>query len=72
MIQAMIYSQLDEEVATFLHEEGFQKEKRVYKLFTFSRLIGKFYLDRKKGEIIFDGPIKLTISSPYSEFKVLP
>lgn len=68
MIQAMIYSQLDEEVAEFLHEEGFRKEKRTYKLFTFSRLLGNFDLDKKNGLIKFNGPVKLIISSPYSEF----
>ena len=68
MVQAVIYSQLDDEVAEFLHEEGFQKEKRTYKLFTFSRLLGSFNLDKKIGQIKFNGPIKLTISSPYSDF----
>lgn len=68
IVQAMIYNQLDSEVAEFLHEGGFKKEKRVYKLFTFSRLSGNYNLDRKNGQIRFNNPIKLTISSPYSEF----
>lgn len=68
MVQAMIYNQLEKEVADFLHEEGFRKEKRTYKLFTFSRLLGRFRLDRKKGQIKFIGPIKLIISSPYNDF----
>ena len=65
MVQAMIYNQLDEEVAEFLHEGGFKKEKRIYKLFTFSRLMGRFDLDRTNGKIRFHGPIKLI---PYSKF----
>ncbi len=68
MIQAIIYNQLDDELAEFLHEEGFQKEKRTYKLFTFSRLLGNFDLNRKNGQIKFNGPVKLIISSPYNEF----
>ncbi|HZJ76562.1 MAG TPA: CRISPR-associated endoribonuclease Cas6, partial [Oscillospiraceae bacterium] len=68
IVQAMIYNQLDNEIADFLHEGGFKKEKRVYKLFTFSRLNGNYSLDRKNGQIRFDSPIKLTISSPYSKF----
>ncbi|MBZ2175797.1 CRISPR-associated endoribonuclease Cas6 [Schnuerera sp. xch1] len=68
IIQAMLYNQLEEEISTFLHEEGFQKENRTYKMFTFSRLMGKFYLDKEEGKIIFYGPIKLTISSYYNEF----
>lgn len=68
LIQSMIYNQLDDEVAEFLHEEGFRKEKRNYKLFTFSRLLGNYHLDRKDGLLKFNGPVKLTISSPYNEF----
>ncbi|HHV38599.1 MAG TPA: CRISPR-associated endoribonuclease Cas6 [Tepidimicrobium sp.] len=68
LVQAMIYNQLKEDVATFLHEEGFQKEKRTYKMFTFSRLKGKFDLDRENSRIEFIGPVKLTISSPYEDF----
>ncbi len=68
MVQAMIYNQLDEEVADFLHEEGFRKGKRSYRLFTFSRLRGNYELDRRNGQIKFNGPVKLVVSSPYSEF----
>lgn len=68
MVQAMIYGQLDKDTAEFLHDEGFQKEKRTYRLFTFSRIIGSYRLDRKNEQIKFNGPIKLIISSPYSDF----
>lgn len=68
MVQAMIYNQLNEEIAEFLHEEGFKKEKRTYKLFTFSRLTGNYDLDRINGQIKFQGPLRLVISSPYNEF----
>lgn len=68
IVQAMIYELLDEEMANFLHEEGFQNGKRVFKMFTFSRISGKYFLDKKSGVIIFNGPIKLTISSYFDEF----
>lgn len=68
LVQAMIYEVLNEEVASFLHEEGFQNEKRVFKMFTFSRLIGDYFLDRKQGKITFNGPVRLTISSAFNEF----
>ncbi len=68
IIQAMIYSILDDELAHFLHEKGFQTEKRTFKMFTFSRLKGRYILNKNDGLIIFDGPIKLTISSHYEEF----
>ncbi len=68
IVQAMIYNQLDDEVSEFLHEEGFKKEKRTYKLFTFSRLKGIYNLDKGNGQIRFNNPIKLVISSPYRDF----
>ncbi|WP_200804891.1 CRISPR-associated endoribonuclease Cas6 [Anaerosalibacter sp. Marseille-P3206] len=68
LVQAMIYDVLNEELASFLHQEGFKNEKRVFKMFTFSRLIGDYFLDRKQGKIIFNGPVKLTISSVFNEF----
>lgn len=68
LIQGMIYRNLDDEIGTFLHDKGFQKEKRTYKMFSFSRLVGKFYIDREKEKIIFKSPIELTISSPYNSF----
>lgn len=68
IVQAMIYEVLNEEVATFLHEEGFENGKRIFKMFTFSRLTGEYSLDRENGKIIFSGPVKLTISSPFSDF----
>src|SRR5690625_2287690 len=68
MVQAMIYNQLEEEVADFLHEEGFRKEKIIYKLCNFYRLLVRCRLDKKKGQIKFIGPIKLIISSPYNDF----
>lgn len=68
IVQGMIYENLDKELSNFLHNEGFQKDKRIYKMFTFSRLIGPYFLDRENGKIIFSSPIKLIISSPYAEF----
>ncbi len=68
IVQAMIYGSLDYKLGDFLHNKGFKNEKRVYKMFTFSRLIGDFHLDRENGQIIFDKAVKLTISSPYNEF----
>jgi len=40
MVQTMIYRLLDEELADFLHEEGFQNKNRTFKMFTFSRING--------------------------------
>ena len=68
IVQAMIYKHLNEELATFLHKIGFENGKRSFKMFTFSRLVGTYKIDKEAGKIIFDNPVSLTVSSPYCEF----
>lgn len=68
MIQGMIYDSLKAELADFLHEKGFSNEKRSFKMFTFSRLIGDYTIDKNKEKIIFNDALSLVISSPYEEF----
>jgi CRISPR-associated endoribonuclease Cas6 len=41
LIQSLIYRTFPEETAIFLHDEGFQYQKRKFKLFTFSRILNK-------------------------------
>ncbi|WP_457755596.1 CRISPR-associated endoribonuclease Cas6, partial [Thermodesulfatator indicus] len=64
LVQAFIYRSLDATLASFYHERGFAYGKRRFKLFTFSRLLGK---ERKfnpeKREITFHGRVKLKISA---------
>ncbi|MBS3971329.1 MAG: CRISPR-associated endoribonuclease Cas6 [Clostridia bacterium] len=68
IIQAMIYNNISPELARFLHDRGFLFEKRVFKLFTFSRLLGEFMLDKNSGQIVFANNLALYISSPINEF----
>lgn len=68
MVQAMIYNSLDNDIAEFLHEKGFEHGKRSFKMFTFSRIIGNYSIDKSRGKIIFKGPISLIVSSPYDAF----
>lgn len=68
LVQAMIYELLEEGLSEFLHEEGFQNEKRVFKMFTFSRLLGDYSLDRKNSKITFMESVDLTISSHFNDF----
>ncbi|MGI6553151.1 MAG: CRISPR-associated endoribonuclease Cas6 [Bacillota bacterium] len=68
IVQAMIYDSIDPDLATFLHEKGYQTGSRVFKLFTFSRLLGPFQIDRSNGLIRFKDKITLVISSPFDEF----
>lgn len=65
-IQSMLYHNISPELASFLHNKGFSYERRSFKMFTFSRLIGKYQINN--GRIIFDTPIKLVISSPIDRF----
>ncbi len=68
IVQAMIYNSLDDEIAFFLHEKGFVHEKRKFKMFAFSRLMGNYNLDKKAGTISFKGPVSLVVTSPYNGF----
>lgn len=68
LVQAMIYKLLKEDLSEFLHEKGFQNENRAFKMFTFSRILGKYSLDSKNGKITFTSPVKLIISSHFSDF----
>ncbi|HHW39898.1 MAG TPA: CRISPR-associated endoribonuclease Cas6 [Syntrophomonadaceae bacterium] len=66
LVQGLIYRHLDNPVLrNYLHDQGFVLEKRRFKLFTFSRLLGKeVRYDREKGCLVFTPPIRLLICSP--------
>lgn len=66
LIQGMIYRGMENPLLSrYLHEQGFQLEKRRFKLFTFSRLMGqKSHLDRANKKITLIPPLQLVICSP--------
>jgi len=68
LVQGMVYNNIDEELAEFLHNEGYLYNKRHLKMFNFSRLIGEYKIDRKQNTIKFLSEIRLYISSPLDEF----
>jgi len=68
LVQGLIYRVLDSRVATFLHNRGFKRGSRSFRLFTFSRLLGSFRLNRQANTIVFTGKVRLVISSPYDAF----
>ncbi|MBS4535598.1 CRISPR-associated endoribonuclease Cas6 [Clostridium sp. D2Q-14] len=69
IIQGFIYNNIsDEKFRKFLHDKGFKYEKRNFKLFTFSRIEGKYQIDKKRKRISFESPIYITISSLVDEF----
>ena len=65
-IQSFLYRHISPELGKFLHDHGFTLEKRRFKMFTFSRLQGKYKI--MKDKIKFFPPIYLTISSPLDRF----
>lgn len=68
VIQSFIYRNISKKLAKFLHDEGYQTQGRRFKLFTFSRIIGKFSLRPKRGKIEFFGPVNFQIGSPLNNF----
>jgi CRISPR-associated endoribonuclease Cas6 len=60
-LQALIYNNLDDAMARFIHDEGFKYESRNFKMFTFSKLLGQYKIDGK--QIKFLNSITLYISS---------
>ncbi|OYD14013.1 hypothetical protein CH333_09390 [candidate division WOR-3 bacterium JGI_Cruoil_03_44_89] len=41
IVQGFIYRNIDATLASFLHDKGFVSKGRSFKLFTFSRLLGR-------------------------------
>ena len=63
LIQAFIYQNIsDITIRKDLHDVGYVSGKRHLKLFTFSRLSGRFQIENDTKEISFKPPVSLTIS----------
>lgn len=65
-LQGMIYNLLDDEYREFLHDKGYSLNDRRFKLFTFSKLLGRY--SYRGSYIIFDRYVSLIISSLIREF----
>jgi CRISPR-associated endoribonuclease Cas6 len=63
MLQGLIYSQLEPNLASWLHGAAYQFAKRTYKMFTFSRLAGNYNLDKRTKRITFTGPVSFKLAS---------
>ncbi len=68
LVQSVVYSAIDPELAAFLHDHGYQSGSRRFTLFTLSRLSGRFRMNKDKGTISFDDQVRLVVSSPVDEF----
>ena len=67
ILQGFIYSQLEPNLASWLHGAAYSYAQRTFKMFTFSRLTGRFELDTKTKRISFDGPVTFQLASHNSE-----
>jgi CRISPR-associated endoribonuclease Cas6 len=63
LIQAFIYNHLGEK-STWLHEEGFQHEKRRFKLFCYSGILERGKYIRSDRVFVFPDSVSFLISSP--------
>ncbi|OYD16998.1 CRISPR-associated endoribonuclease Cas6, partial [candidate division WOR-3 bacterium JGI_Cruoil_03_51_56] len=52
-------------LADKIHSQGYKFEKRQFRMFTFSRLLGRMH--HQDDSFIFDGPVSLWIASPQTE-----
>jgi CRISPR-associated endoribonuclease Cas6 len=66
LIQALIYTHLDEHLAQALHDEGIPEGNRRLKLFTFSRLLGPCRV--RGGWLEANGALRLVVASPMISF----
>lgn len=69
ILQGFIYHQMEDKAfSQFLHEKGYMYGKRSFKFFTFSRLMGRAFIDRKKKTIMFKEHVRWQVSSCLPKF----
>jgi len=66
-LQSFIYNHISTHLADFLHNKGYRYGGRVFRLFTFSRILGKCRIEKENEAIVFDSPFKFQISSPLDD-----
>lgn len=66
LLQGFIYSNIDNELAEFLHNHGYIYKGRSFKLFTFSNILNRGH--KVNNTFNFKKNINLIISSPIEEF----
>ena len=70
ILQAALLAWLqDKQYTTFLHNTGYQKERRTFKLYSFSKLLGAYTVNRKTGKLTFRDTVCLYISSYMDEME---
>lgn len=67
-VQSMIYTNISDRLSDFLHKQGFEFEKRQFKMFTFSKLSGRHRIKKishNRSIITFYSSLYFFISSPF-------
>lgn len=64
LVQGLIYNLLDKVTADFLHNEGYERKKRIYKFFNFSEILEKGKFIKEKRILIFPETISFYLASP--------
>jgi len=68
IVQAAVYNSIDAKLANFLHQKGFVKDNRSFKMFSISLLKGQFQMDKESRTITFSKELSFTVSSPVETF----
>ncbi|MDQ3398297.1 MAG: CRISPR-associated endoribonuclease Cas6 [Deinococcota bacterium] len=63
LVQGLVYSLLEPNLAKWLHGEAYRLAARTYKMFVFSRLEGQTTFDRKNSRLTFIGPVSFKLAS---------
>jgi CRISPR-associated endoribonuclease Cas6 len=66
IIQGFIYNNIDDKLAAFLHDGGYTSKGRNFKLFSFSRILGKGKKEDQRFN--FGRNIEFIVSSPLDDF----
>ncbi|MCL5290332.1 MAG: CRISPR-associated endoribonuclease Cas6 [Firmicutes bacterium] len=67
LVQGAIYANINPVLATLLHDHGFPFNGRTFKLFSYSKIIGKYTLIRERCRIVFPEGASLVVSTPVEE-----
>jgi CRISPR-associated endoribonuclease Cas6 len=67
IVQGLVYSQLEPNLAAWLHGEAYHFAQRTYKMFTFSRLEGQFKLEPEHKRITFNNSVSFQLASHNTE-----
>ena len=66
-LQSAIYHVMEGEIADQVHKQGFEGEGRIFRLFTFSKLLGRYELSKDKKFIRFPEGANWIVSSPLND-----